>query len=521
MNTLNWSGINIDENDLDFLYNLLLEEETPMTLAQLTESIIAERIKTYNKNKKETAAQDDNNYRPKKQYKEGDTIVFPKENGMSGIVTAVREGVNPEFGNFDVITVEMQDGTTKEYAANLAEHSLNDYDYDNPDKNLIDPVYVNKKFGRRISQKLTEELHKNDDLVRINRFWFPQALLSEVNLGFLNLAEAVLEMEEGRPMLTSEIMEQIEYPLDSNSALSEFSFNYALYQDDRFAEVGPLNKTLWTLKEMQPEDVRKTPMTLKCSEDILALNNDDGVELPLGNIQDELDASELIEPDETSDSFEVCVSYPHWKAGTLPLIGAVRPIFPTANDTDNVVFNFHDKKTGETFPGWVILSKNYVCGLKQWYRGSGIIPGSIFKVSVSEEPGTIDLELIPPRVSKDWIRGISIDEKNHFSFITKQNKITTEFDDRLVMHVENDPKLDTFWEFNNRKEANVLKQVDNVFREIAKDSPQGIVQFNEIYAGINMLRRVPPRALYNILENMEKYEHVDRMTYKYEEKDEA
>ncbi len=521
MNTLNWAAISIDENDLDFIYNRLLEEETPMTPAQLTESLIAERIKAYNKNKKETADRDNNNYRPKNQYKEGDTIVFPKENGMSGVVTAVREGVNPEIGAFDVITVEMQDGTEKEFAASLQEHLLNDYDYDNPDANLTDPAYVNKKFGRRISQKLSEQLHKNNELVRIGHFWFPQALLSEVNLGFLNLAEAVLEMEEGRPLLTNEIMEQIEYPMDSNSELSEFSFNFALHQDDRFAEVGPHDKILWTLKEMQPEDVRKTPMTLKCSEDILALNNDDAVELPLGNIQDELDAAELAEPLETSDTFTACVSYPHWKAGTLPLIGAVRPIFPTANETDNVVFTFHDKKTGETFPGWVILSKNYVCGLKQWYRSNGIIPGSMFNVSAGSEPGMIDIELIPPRVSKDWVRGIAIDEKNHFSFITKQYKITTEFDDRLVVHVENDPKLDTFWEFNNRKEANFLKQIDNVFREIAKDSPQGIVQFNEIYAGINMLRRVPPKALYNILENMEKYQHVDRMTYKYEEKDEA
>lgn len=521
MNTLNWSGINIDENDLDLIYNRLLEEETPMTPAQLAESIIAERIKTYKKSKKETIALDNNNYRPKNQYNEGDTIAFPKDNGMSGIVTNVRKGINPEIGSFDVITVEMQDGSVKEYASNLQNHLLNDYDYDNPEKNLSDPAYVNKKFGRRISQKISEQLHKNSELVRIGSFWFPQALLSEVNMGFLNLAEAVLEMEEGRPLLTSEIMEQIEYPIDSNSELSEFSFNYALHQDDRFAEVGPHDKILWTLKEMQPEDVRKIPMTLKCSDEILALNNDETIELPASNIQDELDSSQLAEPLETANSFAVCLNYPHWKAGTLPLIGAVRPIFPTANETDNVIFTFHDKKTDETFPGWVILSKNYVCGLKQWYRSKGLIPGSLFNVSVGEEPGVIDIELIPPRASKDWIRGISIDEKNHFSFITKQYKITTEFDERLVIYVENDPRLDTFWEFNNRKEANFQKQVDNVIKEIAKDSPQGIVQFNEIYAGVNMLRRIPPKALYTILENMDKLQHIDRLTYKFEENDEA
>lgn len=74
MNTLNWSGINIDENDLDLIYNRLLEEETPMTPAQLAESVIVERIKSYNKNKKDTIALDSNNYRPKNQYGEGDVL---------------------------------------------------------------------------------------------------------------------------------------------------------------------------------------------------------------------------------------------------------------------------------------------------------------------------------------------------------------------------------------------------------------------------------------------------------------
>ena len=521
MNTLDWSSVTIDNNDLDLIYNLLLEKETPMTPLQLAEELINNRIKAYKKSGKDEEKQDDHYYRPGKVYNAGDEIEFPLNDNTKGVVNEVREGVNPALGSFSVISVEFPDGTVKEFASGLSSHKLNKFDYNNPDENLSDPKSVYKKFGRKIGRKIATVLSENEDLVRIGSFWFPQALLSEVNPGYLNLAEAVLEMEEGRPLHTEEILEQIEYPMDSNPELTVFSFNYAMQNDKRFGEVGPVNVVLWTLKEMQPEDVRKTPMTLKFNEDLLRYSADpDDEEIPAIAIQDELEKEQLVEPQEMADSCSVCISYPHWKAGTLPLVGALQTIFPTANETDNVVFNFRDKKTGETFLGWVILSKNYVCGLKPWYRANGIIPGSIFKVNRTDDSSVIELELIPPRSGKDWILSFNLDEKNHFSFITNQHKVTTQFDERMAVYVENSPQLDTFWEANNRKESNLIRQIELVFRELAKDNPQGIIHFNEVYAGINMLRRVPPRLLYAILLKEESIQRIDQMYFKLINKDE-
>ncbi len=522
MNTLDWTAVTIDENDLDLIYNQLLEKEIPMTPLQLAETVIENRISSYKKKANEAPASDDNYYRPCKNYEIGDEIEFPLNQGVKGIVESSRSGVNPALGDFKVITVSFADGSRKEFASGLAEHKLNNYDYDNPDPKLTEKKYVYKKFGRQIGKLIAGILSANDDLVRIGSFWFPQALLTDVNPGYLNLAEAVLEMEEGRPLTTEEILEQIDYPMDSNKELTVFSFNYVMQQDDRFAEVGPSWTILWTLKELQPEDVRRVPMTLKQS---VNLSGYDTADVPAeifahSYMQDELDEEQLIEPLETVDVFKVCVSYPHWKAGTLPLIGSLQSIFPTANETDNVIFTFRDSKRSTTFPGWVIISKNYVCGLKQWYRSNGIIPGSIFKISRTENPGIIDIDLIPPRASKDWIRSFQLDAKNRFSFATNQHKVTTEFDERLAIYVENQPQLDTFWESNNRKEANIARQIEFVCRELAKDNPQGIIHFNEIYAGINMLRRVPPRLLYAILMNSETIRQIDNMYFKLIDKDE-
>lgn len=522
MKTLDWSTVNIDDNDLDLIYNCLLEKETPMTPLQLAYSVIENRIDQYKNSSEENTDSDSLYYRPSKKYEAGDEIVFPANTGIHGIVDSVRPGVNPSLGSFSVISVKLDDGSMKEFASGLADHKLNDFDYDNPDPRLTDPKYVHKKFGRQIGKKIAAILAENDDLVRIGSFWFPQALLTDVNPGYLNLAEAVLEMEEGRPLTTEEILEQIEYPMDTNSELTVFSFNYAMQNDPRFAEVGPVLKILWTLKDLQPEDVRKVPMTLKFNDLAIGLPEEYGEQMiSFDMMQDELEEEQLIDPMDGNDSFQVCITYPHWKAGTLPLIGSLQSIFPTANETDNVVFNFQDLRSGETFQGWVILSKSYVCGLKQWYRSNGVIPGSIFKVSRTDVPEVVGVELIPPRAQKDWIRSFKLDAKNHFAFETAQHKITTAFDERMAIYVENIPQLDVFWESNNRKEANIIRQLELVFRELAKDNPQGIIHFHEIYAAINMLRRVPPRMLYGILLQEETIKQIDQMYFKLINKDEV
>ena len=66
MNTLDWSSTTIDNNDLDLIYNRLLEEETPMTPLQLADTLIENRIKQYNKSGAEEPKKDDRYYRPSK-----------------------------------------------------------------------------------------------------------------------------------------------------------------------------------------------------------------------------------------------------------------------------------------------------------------------------------------------------------------------------------------------------------------------------------------------------------------------
>ena len=109
MNTLNWSDIVIDDNDLDLIYNRLLEKETPMTPMQLAEALIESRIKAFKKINKGEEKKDEHYYRPEKKYTVGFEIEFPLEE-KKGIIESIREGVNPALGRFSVITVNFEDG---------------------------------------------------------------------------------------------------------------------------------------------------------------------------------------------------------------------------------------------------------------------------------------------------------------------------------------------------------------------------------------------------------------------------
>ena len=88
------------------------------------------------------------------------------------------------------------------YACDLQEHILNDPVSPTEDNPLYDPQNVVETFGEDLINSVAEPLAANEDLVQIAGRWFPQALLVDINIGYLNMAEALLEMEEGGPLPT-------------------------------------------------------------------------------------------------------------------------------------------------------------------------------------------------------------------------------------------------------------------------------------------------------------------------------
>jgi len=259
-----WLNFEISGKVLEALYNYLLENEIPLNKTEITKFIIDQVVTDEVKQNAEDKLSGGSMYLPRLNYLAGASLVFPQFGWKKGKVLSTRNGNNPEFPNFEVITVELDNKETKQLASMLENHKLNEPIQEVRDSTL-DPVYVETTFGDVISNRITSTLSANEDLVSIAGSFFPKALLVDVGVGHLNLCEAVLEMNSGGPLTTLDLMKQIELPTDVNEKLTEFSLNYALQEDGRFDEVGPSGETLWFLKRLEPAEVQTTPLTLQYS----------------------------------------------------------------------------------------------------------------------------------------------------------------------------------------------------------------------------------------------------------------
>jgi hypothetical protein len=243
-----WDEFELNDSDIEFLYNYLLEVETPLPSEDLAAVLVEERIRLEIQRLEQQQLEGGDIYLPKETYEPEKQLVFPALGGRTGTVIAKRAGWNPDYGDFDVIKVRFDDGDEKEFAAGFETHTLNEPPDLEDDIPTVDEVI--SAHGDLLVERLEDGLFANPDFVRIAFKWFPRALLMAVNTGHLNLAEAVLDMSGGGPLPTSELLEPLDLGVDENPKLVEFSLDLALQEDPRFDEVGPEGEILWYLKRL-------------------------------------------------------------------------------------------------------------------------------------------------------------------------------------------------------------------------------------------------------------------------------
>ena len=121
-----WESFRLEDDDIEFLYNHLLELETPLTSQEMVTALIDERIRMKKLELEKQRTSGGDLYEPKGSYKTKQKLIFPALSWRRGEVINVRSGQNPDLGEFDVIQVQFDDNTQREFAANLAEHILNE-----------------------------------------------------------------------------------------------------------------------------------------------------------------------------------------------------------------------------------------------------------------------------------------------------------------------------------------------------------------------------------------------------------
>ncbi len=493
-----WEQLDISESDINYLYNYLIEEEKPTPLNELVEVFVSARIKQIQAVFDKKMQAEGKIFLPKATYQVGDQLVFPAFDWKKGEVTSKRGGNNPEIPPFEVIGVQMEDGTQRLIATGLAEHALNNPMVQEGDRDSLKADEIIKQHGKAISETIEKNISKNPDLVCIANKWFARALLVDVNIGYRNLAEALLDMEGGGPLTSHEILKQIGLPTDVNDELTEFSLNYALHQDDRFDEVGATGEVNWFLKRLEPEWVQRQPKYLQFQPvDYDQPSVQPMLEMISRQIVDELE--DHPRPVDQQQEIVINLLYPHWRSGALPLAVEISHLFPTALESDRVQFTFIDEQTGNKFSGWVVRPKHYIGGLLEWYNENGVIPGSMIHLRKGKRDGEVIIGLGRRRPTRDWTRTVLVGADGGVVFAMLKQMITTDTDDRMAIYVSDKDALDRLWDTTKPGKYELTRIIIGMMRELIKLNPQGHVHFEELYAAVNLRFRCPPGVILSIL----------------------
>lgn len=489
-----WEQFSVVPADLEHLANFLVESETPKTLEELFQELVAYRYQQVLDLANEALSQG-RIYRPGETYAVGEKIIFPHLGNLLGVVEAVRAGRNPEFEPFSVVKVAFEDGSAREFASALGTpHPLDEATYLPVGELSLDEIY--QRYGAKIKAALRPALEESPQFVAVADYWFLRDLLVEPSLVQLNIAEALLDMAQGGPLTTEALLAEMEMPAEIVRPLQVFSLEYALERDVRFDEVGPTGHALWYLQRMEPRAVLEIPahlhyMPLPYSRGVL-----DEVMLSLEQHADD-EWSEVAFDGPIGEQITVTLIYPHWRSGTLPLTNRLAKLFPTARLTDRVQFYFVDGETGKEFPGWVVRSGRYVYGLENWYAGYQVGVGAYVDLKPGERPGTI--EIAPRRIRSrrgEWLRTVSVrDGRLHFE-VTRA-PVTCEFDELSAIVVPDPAAVDQL--ANDLRRVTLENLVEQIFSGLSVLSLQRAVHAITLYSVLNLLRRVPPAPLLDVL----------------------
>ena len=496
-----WEQFSVLPADLDYLVNYLVDCESPKTIEELTEQLIHHRHEQQVGLMEKTLSQG-RIYRPGESFEEKETIVFPHMGNLLGEVVAIRPGRNPEHEPFSVLEVQMEDGSERQFAADLrGDHPLDKASY-MPAADAS-PQELYEQYGGEIGVALRQTLEQHGQFVSVaGHQWFVSDLLMEVSVGQLNIAEALLDMNDGGPLPTHAFLDEMDLPEEIPERLQLFSLEYALLHDGRFDEVGPAGRAMWYLRRMEPKAVLEIPSHLRYMPIPYNRSLIDDTMLSLERQMDD-EWSETTFEREIGDEVTVVLSYPHWRSGTLPLTKRLSKLFPTARVTDRIRFTFVDADTEEEFPGWVVRSNRYVYGLEDWYEQYDVGVGTYVDLKRREEPGLFEVGVRQFRSRRgEWLRTVSA-EDGRLSFEVTRVPIACEFDELVAIAVLEPEAVDALAE--QLKRVSLESLIDQMFQELAVLSLQRAVHAMTLYSVINLVRRVPPAPLMAVLTTAPQY----------------
>jgi hypothetical protein len=484
-------NFSLTEQDIEQLYNHFIEVGKPQTSAEVTRAVMEHRVSA-EKQTLRRRIRGRKVYQPRDTFAVGDEIVFPHFDFAETTVNELRKGNNPESGEFEVITVKLRGrqrqfatGLPVDHIANLGENGVEDL------LASFDSSELFAEYGEVVEPRIIDVLEGREEFIVLGGRWFVHALLADVNIGHLHLAEAVLDMSGGGPLTTDEISNFLD--LDQSIPLETrmFSLNTAMLEDPRFDEVAPKNSVAWFLKRVEPETVLVTPERLRFDpvpfdEDFLTAQ----LKLTRREIADEWSDLPIRDGAITSATFTLI--YPHRVTGTMPINTTIRKLLPLGRSPRQLL-TFQNETTGEQLQIWAIKKGRYLYGFSDWYTQNEVLVGAYITLKRVPDSNVILFDYVHRNRRTDDVRLATVaDGRIKFEF--QRRRIACEYDDLMVVGTDYTAAIDAI--FERAKTRSLASLIAALLPELAVLSPQQAVHAKTLYAVTNMLRRVAPDPLF-------------------------
>jgi hypothetical protein len=496
----------VGADDVEFLYQFLLDAQKPQKLSELALSLIDEYLRRENARIEQELTKGAV-YAPKHRYQVGQTLAFPGLEFAVGAVTAVRPGQNPEHGDFEVIQVQFEGkGKPREFAAGLqTSHRLNQTNGERlvNDVSLLSADEIYKLYQSEVDEAMLyalEEGDRHEAFVEVGGSWLLKDMLAEVHVGHMNIAEALIEVQ-GRPLAAQELLNEADLDSNVSLAMRVLSLDHSLSADERFVRVRQGREIAWFLRRLLPPAVQTIPPLLRyralgynrslLSVEMLQLEWELDDEWSEGGMRTE--APSLV----PATSFTL--TYPHRRHGTLPVSSRTRGFFPQSRDGISVI-TLVDGRWGTRYTGWVVHEGRYVVGLAKWMEDHQVPVGAFITLERTQTTGEIVVDYRTRRPKREWAR-IAHADLNHLLLTFDMNKINVacEYDEHMIVAEHSGEELDQLRIGMDGAGVDVNELISNLTPELIKLNPQGTVHAKTVYSAVNIVRRMPPGPVFYAL----------------------
>lgn len=500
-----WQAFSLTAQDIEFLRNLLLDAEQPMTTSALALALIGERCRREEAELRSEMTRG-TLYQPRRQFQVGESVIFPALDFRLGEIIDIRPGHNPEYGEFEVIQVDFgPDRRQRSFAANLSgQHKLN---ADTPDLLQSGPLATPERLLATVASivpaRLVEQLlSQHGDLAGFEGRWLLRDLLAEIHVGHLNIAEALIDMR-AQPVDTGTLMKEMDLPAEIKPDVLAFSLQSALASDGRFDQVGPGESRRWFLRRLEPAEALETPQALRYSPIPFDRN---ALTVELLQLEWELDdewsedssSSAPVPPRSSTPLTTLLLIYPHLVSGTLPLNKRSRSFFP-AGHGERTMVTLIDGRWGSRFPAWVVHSGRYVAGLRGWFEQHKLPAGAFITLERRDESGEIVVDFRPKRMRREWTRWAHVLEGNRLDIQLRKQEVACEYDEHIIIGDDRTEEILKLRASPGYAETPMKQLVYEVFSDLAGLSQQGSVHAKTIYSAVNVARRTPPGPVFAVL----------------------